>query len=67
MTIEQNHFDDDLIEKSLMQIEQLWGRSAGTREFVQVQFGKVDLVLGCLANADEGVLLHALKALHALA
>ena len=37
-----------------------------TRDFIQIEYGKMDILLECLKNADEGVMLHACQTLQIL-
>ena len=37
----------------------LWNKYPKSREYLQVEYGNVDVLLGCLKNADEGVMLNA--------
>lgn len=48
-------FDDDLIERSLVSLRNLWKKYPKSRQMIQVEYGYVDTILGCLKNADEGV------------
>ena len=65
-TIKSNVFDDDLIERSLVDLRNLWKKSPKSRQMIIVEFGYVDTLLGCLKNADEGVVLNACLALEVL-
>ena len=59
-------FDDDLIERSLVSLRNLWKNYPKSRQLIQVEFGYVDTMLGCLKNADEGVAENACQALEVL-
>jgi len=65
-TIKSNVFDDDLIERSLVSLRTLWKNHPKSRKLLQVEFGYVDTILGCLRNADEGVVQNACQALEVL-
>lgn len=65
-TIKSNVFDDDLIEKALVTLRNLWTKNAKSRQLIQVEFGHLDTILNCLKNADEGVLLNTCQALQIL-
>ena len=58
-TIKSNVFDDDLIERSLVNLRTLWKSHPKSRQLIQVEYGHIDTILGCLRNADEGVILNA--------
>ena len=65
-TIRSNIFDDDLVEKSLISLKELWQKYPKSREYLQVEYGNVDILLGCLKNEDEGVMLNACETLEVL-
>ena len=65
-TIKSNVFDDDLIERSLVNLRNLWKNYPKSRQLIQVEFGYIDTILGCLKNADEGVAQNACHALEVL-
>ena len=65
-TIKTNVFDDDLIEKSLVNLRTLWKTQPKSRQLIQVEFGHMDAILGCLRNADEGVVLNVCQSLEVL-
>ena len=65
-TIKSNVFDDDLIERSLVDLRNLWKKSPKSRQMIVVEFSYADTLLGCLKNADEGVVLNACLALEVL-
>ena len=65
-TIKSNVFDDDLIERSLVNLKNLWKNYPKSRQLIQVEYGYVDMILGCLKNADEGVAQNACLALEVL-
>jgi len=44
----------------------LWNKYPKSREYLQVEYGNVDVLLGCLKNADEGVMLNACQTLQTL-
>lgn len=58
-TIKSNVFDDDLIERSLVNLRTLWKSHPKSRQLIQVEYGHIDTILGCLRNADEGVIQNA--------
>mmetsp|Transcript_21527 Transcript_21527/g.26479 ORF Transcript_21527/g.26479 Transcript_21527/m.26479 type:complete len:84 (-) Transcript_21527:2468-2719(-) len=65
-TIRSNVFDDDLIEHSLIDLKTLWKKCPKSRHFIAMEFGYADTIVGCLKNADEGVILNACLALDVL-
>ena len=65
-TIKSNVFDDDLIERSLVSLRNLWKSYPKSRQLVQVEYGHVDSIIGCIKNADEGVVQNACSALEVL-
>ena len=65
-TIKSNVFDDDLIERSLVDLRTLWKKNPKSKHFLAMEFGYVDTVFSCLKNADEGVILNACLALDVL-
>ena len=65
-TIKINVFDDDLIERSLINLRTLWKSHPKSRKLIQVEYGHIDTILGCLRNADEGVIMNACQAFDVL-
>ena len=65
-TIRSNHFDDDLIESSLLNLKSLWKKDPKSRHLTIVEFGHLDTILACLRNADEGVVQNTCEALEVL-
>jgi len=57
-TIKSNVFDDDLIERSLVNLRLLWTKNPKSRQLIQVEFGYIDTIINCFKNADEGILLN---------
>ena len=56
--MKENVFDDDLIEKSLQDLTKLWKSNVRSRDYIQIEYGKMDILLSSLKNADEGVMLN---------
>lgn len=65
-TIRSNAFDDDLIEKCLSSLQKAWKTHPMSKNFVQAEYGHVDVVLSCLKNQESAVLINACLALNSL-
>ena len=69
MTIKVYANDINEVEKAFNTLSELWEKSQLTRKFMQVEFGKTNLILNCLRNntsTDDAVIEAAMEAIKAL-
>jgi hypothetical protein len=57
-----NSFDDEMLEKALNDINEIWKKSPLAKCFFITSYGNLDLIIQCIKNLDESVMLNACKA-----
>jgi hypothetical protein len=57
--LKNNTFDDELLEKALSDLNKVWNKVPVTKAFFITNYGNIDLMLQCLKNLEENVMLGA--------
>lgn len=65
-TLRDNAFDDELIDKALLDLNKVWQKVPVTKTFFITGYGNLDLLLTSLKNLDESVILNAAQCLQTL-
>lgn len=58
-TLKNNTFDDELLEKALQDLNKVWHKVPVTKSFFITSYGNIDIMIQCLKNLDENVMLGA--------
>ncbi len=57
--MKNNTFDDELLEKALQDLVKVWHKVPLTKSLFITLYGNLDLLLACMKNLDENVMLAA--------
>lgn len=58
-TLRNNTFDDELLEKALSDLVKIWHKVPLAKSLFITLYGNLDLLIACLRNVDENVMLGA--------
>lgn len=55
-----------MMEKALQDLNKIWQKSTVTKSFFITNYGNIDMIIQCLKNLDENVMLNATRCINTL-